>query len=191
MKIKIPHWSLLVLALLFTVVLAWFNPDLYEATLPDFIATFVGVIAGFSVSLTVEELSKKQNDKTVLESLTNSLTIEIESHVEVLNRLYQSRKRTNFVVDYWLDTGGSTAIYQSSMNSGTLSLLNPEKQLELSTYYRNLEMLSYLTKLLVDRGNIGTKNRIDKVDNELRWKFNDIIEELYKSNKEILPLSSQ
>ena len=124
-KIKVPHWYLILICILLTAILAIFNPSLYETTFPDLFATFIGVIAGFSLSLTVGELSEKHSDSEDLRSVDTSLNLEMNSHKKIIERLYISRISGNFVIDHWMDTGLSTSLYFSSLNSGSLSRAHP------------------------------------------------------------------
>ena len=123
--------------------------------------------------------------------MDTSLNLEMNSHKKIIERLYIPHISGNFVNDHWMDPGLSTSLYFSSLNSGSLSLFKPNKQLEWSNYYRKIESLSCMIKLFLEGGNLGNFHVASSVNADIRKKISVLIEELSIMNQRLVPNESE
>ena len=98
------------------------------------------------------------------------------------------KTKRNVIIAELLSSPFSTSIYQSIINSGKLSLLNSNKQLELSTYYSLIESLAYSTKYLMEEGNFGNQMIGGPIYVQIDFENQNRIRDIFTINKKILPL---
>lgn len=115
----------IVIPLCYMLYLSIFYQDLYWATLPEFIATSLGVIMSFSIARYLEVIDEQKKVRQVL----NAIKKELQVNLEVIGKIRKIMK-------------GELNLTQASFKTNTWNALNT-----MLTSVRNYEVVIRLAEL--------------------------------------------